>query len=343
MLIPLSDPDSALVPDFVAGSENRLTWFTFQSDESICQRGNPLLLVGPSGSGKSAVAATLFEKELAHADRGSAIALPAVDYARQYSEAIETGTVPSFRETHLSASLLLIEDLQLIADKTAAQDELSRCFEFRIDHDLPTIVTSRLMPTSIPRIRSHLASRLLPGLTIPMSPPNRVSREQIIRSFAQCRDVTIDDEVVDRLLAKIPEGTAVPMICAVVQQLIAFPHASDDDSDDDNSFVDALASLTVATKPSMALITKVVARKFGLKIVEIKSSSRRKKVVRARALAMYFCRTATEESLQSIGDFFGGRDHSTVIHAIRSTTEQIESDPSVALLAKELSDSLNDV
>src|SRR5690606_28759594 len=132
-----------------AGPENRLAAFVCGSGEAIAQRGNPLLLVGPSGSGKSALAATLAAAEVERQGRGRLVRLTAVDFARRYAEAVDGDDLTHFRDPLDEADVLLVEDVHLIADKVAAQEELAGRIALRTDLARVTLITCRRMPTEI--------------------------------------------------------------------------------------------------------------------------------------------------------------------------------------------------
>ncbi|QDS85845.1 Chromosomal replication initiator protein DnaA [Rosistilla oblonga] len=331
-----------LLPNFVAGPENRLAAFTCQSDLSILQRGNPILLVGPSGSGKSAIARKLFEREASLLKgRGSrGIIEPAIDFARRYADAVDSDSIADFRNNFLQHPILLIEDVHLMAGKFAAQNELAARIGQRIDLDLPTILTCRRLPTEIEGIRSALASRLLPGLTIPIQLPRSEARRQIIAQYAGLREISLTEEQIGQLDNDLPADAAASRLCSAVQQLALVAMDANSDVIANDDIHDVAASFAAQQEPPIAKIARTVARRFKLKTSDLKSSSRRQQVVRARSMAMFLGRQLTRQSLQAIGQFFGGRDHSTVIHAIRSAEQLIVSDPALARVADDVSEQL---
>lgn len=354
-LIPLTNPRStasrpssgsaaalALLPHFVAGPENRLAAFSCLSDLSILQRGNPVLLVGPTGCGKSAIARQLFLTELSRTKAQSRRGLiePAIDFARRYADAVDGDSIDAFRTQYLQHPVLLIEDVHLLAGKFAAQNELAARIGQRIDQDLPTILTCRRLPTEIEGLRSSLASRLLPGLTIPVQLPRSAARRQIIRDYAALREISLSEDQILQLDNDLPADAAASRLCSAVQQLalVALDAQSDVIANDD--IHDLTAAFAAQQEPPIAKIARTVARRFKLKTSDLKSASRRQQVVRARSMAMFLGRQLTRQSLQAIGQFFGGRDHSTVIHAIRSAEQLIGADPAIARVADDVSEQL---
>ncbi|MEZ6090583.1 MAG: helix-turn-helix domain-containing protein [Pirellulaceae bacterium] len=335
-------PFQPLLPNFVAGYENRLVGFVCGQDVSIVQRGNPLLIVGASGVGKSAIARTLFDLEISLSPREERIGLfePAIDFARRFTEAIDAGTVDSFRQTFCNARVVVIEDLHLMKGKNAAQIELCSRLTERIDNDLPTILTCRRLPTEVDGLLPSLASCVLPGLTIPLQLPGPTARLHIIRSYAQLREISITEDQMVQLERELPRDATASALCSAVQQLALVSLDADRDVVTDKDIQSVTASFSAHPELPIGKIARAVARRFKLKTADLKSSSRRQQVVRARSMAMFLGRQLTQQSLQAIGQFFGGRDHSTVIHAIRSTEQLIGSDPSIARVADDVLEQL---
>ena len=331
-----------LLPSFVCGFENRLVAFACQSDLSILERGNPLLIVGPSGAGKSAIARTFLNREQNRFLRPKSRPLlePAVDFARRYAEAIDTDSITVFRQAFFDASVVLIDDLHLMKGKNAAQVELCSRLNERIEHDVPTILTCRRLPTEVEGILPALASRVLPGLTIPLHLPGAEARRQILRSFAELRRIALTEDQIARLDRDLPSDASASRLCSAVQQLALVSLDANRKDVADKDIQNVTASFSVQDEPPIGKIARTVARRFKLKTADLKSSSRRQQVVRARSMAMFLGRQLTQQSLQAIGQFFGGRDHSTVIHAIRSTEQLIDSDPSIARVADDVVEQL---
>jgi len=336
----IRSPEPAVLPHFVVGVENRLAGFVCQSDDSIVSRGNPLLIIGPGGTGKTTVARFLLESEAIRFGTLSTIAEPALDFARLYADAVDADSMTTFRERYKNASVVLFDDLHLISGKVAAQDELSALLRHRVDNDLPTIVTCRRLPTDVDGIRPQLASRLLPGLTIPLRPPGPIARQRIIADYATRREVSLTVHQITLLERHLPADISTPMLCASVQQLVVACRAADASTISDDAVLSITTEVTAQAEPSLPAIAKVVARRYKLKLADMKSASRRKQVVRARSMAMYLGRQLTGESLQAIGRYFGGRDHTTVIHAIRSTENYLATDPAFVRVAQDVSEKL---
>ena len=214
-LVPLTSAEHQqfVLPHFYAGPENRLVAFVCSTKASVVERGNPVLLYGDSGVGKSAVAHWFLQTEATKPKRSS-LSEPAVDFARRYAKAVDTDKVDEFRKAYLSTHVMLIEDVHLIPKKVAAQDELANCISARVEKDLPTIVTCRRLPTEIDGLRPGLVSRLLPGLSIPLVAPGPDARRAIISAVAESRSLELSDALISRLDKDLPaDATFLGMRC----------------------------------------------------------------------------------------------------------------------------------
>lgn len=330
---------TALLPHFIAGPENAFALFVCRQQESISLRGNPLLLVGPTGCGKTTLAMTIATLELEqHNGDASMLYLPAADFARNYTNALSADDLEHFRERTDSIDLLVIDDVHSIAEKPSSQEELAARLESRDRRGMPSILTCRRLPSEFRGIRPLLASRMLPGLTVSLRLPGQEARQAIIEQLCQKNSLKIDPDWIDLLCRGLPDSLSVRRLAAVVNHLRLL--------DENKKPIDAVAiqaAITVASggnEPTIGAIAKAVARRFQLKTAELKSSTRRQQVVRARALAMYLGRQLTASSLQQIGEYFGGRDHSTVLHACRKTSELLASNSQLSQTADEVREQL---
>lgn len=365
-----------LLQDFFAGPENRFPVFICRQQELIAERGNPLLLIGPSGSGKTVLALTLAAHELnlpraasteaageaaasGHSTRPTrssgepatastnglengerVLYFPAVDFARGYAEAVQADDIDHFRQRIMGTDCLLIDDVHTIADKLAAQEELAARIEQRVQEQRATILTCRRLPTELRGIRPFLASRMLPGLTVPIELPGPEARRAIIRRLADNAEFEIADETIDLLCRGLPEEIPARRLNAALNHLRLWKK-NGGNPDDPRAVQAAVDAIGATGEPTVAQIAKAVARRFKLKTSDLKSSTRRQQVVRARSLAMFLARQLTDASLQSIGSYFGGRDHTTVMHACRKTEKLLSSNSDLSQTADEVTQQLN--
>lgn len=327
---------------FIAGEENRLPAFVCQSD-SVASYAQPLMLIGPSGSGKTTLAMHLAARIAASISMGgdpTAVKYTsAIDFAREYAEAIDSDDLRPLQQTLDSVAILIIDDLQDIAGKTAAQHELSIRIEKRIASGKPTLLTSKRLPSETRGIRPQLASRCVVGLTIPINLPAGESRRTILRELALLRQLELSEELLGLLDAGLRTELSVLALDSAIKQVDLFCRMNDSPVDV-TAIQSAIDTAGRMDDVDLGKITRIVARIWGHKTKDLRSGSRKQSVVRARSLAMLLARQMTSHSLDKIGEYFGGRDHSTVLHAIRKTQSLLEQDGDLSRMMNEATEKL---
>ena len=333
----------ASLPYFVAGEENRLAALVCRGEIEVFAMGNPILLIGPVGCGKTAIAthlAALAVSQISrHGEPGRVVFYSASDFGRAYSEAISADDLKPLSEELDRADVLVIDDLHLMADKTAAQEELAIRIETRFDAGLPTILTSKRMPSEVRGIRSRLASRTAPGLTIPIELPQSASRRQLLTELAMHFGLELDENLVAILDAGLESSIAVRAMEATMKQISLWCRMNESGVTIE-AVQQAINGSRQSRDLSMAQITNAVSKYFRLRSSDLRSDSRKQNLVRARSLAMWLARQLTSLSMHQIGEYFGGRDHTTVLHAIRKTASNVETDPVMRRAADELTEKL---
>lgn len=331
------------LPFFVAGPENRLAVFVATAAEPLFQFGNPLLLIGPSGVGKTTLALHLAARQaLAAATTQGPAAVhyfTAVDFARQYAEAVEADDLPPLRGELDGAAIVIIDDLQLIANKPAAQAELASRIEHRTDSQLPTILTCNRLPSETRGIQLRLASQVLPGLTVALRIPEAPARQVLLQEAALHLGLEISSELIEILEQGLDERLPVRALQAAVKQIGLWCQMNRRPA-----CIDAVQAAIDAVGPvqeiSLPLIATTVAKHFRVRVTQLRSSSRTQQLVRARSLAMWLSRQLTSKSMHQIGDHYGGRDHTTVLHAVRKTEALLAEDAELSRAADQITDKL---
>ncbi len=334
----------AALPYFIAGEENRLVAFVCVARQPIFDLGNPVLLVGNSGVGKTSLALHLAAQQATSEGTGGSPAavhyMPAIDFARQFADAVASDDMPPLRALIDEAPILVLDDLHLIADKPAAQDELTLRIESRTAARHPTIVTCRRLPSEVRGMRPMLVSRVLPGLTIPVKSPAGEARTMLLREFALHHDLELDDDLLDSLVSRLDPSLPTRSLEAIVKQMTLWCRMND--SPPTIEAVKAATELIGRSDDvSLSSITNAVSRYFRQKPTELRSGSRKQRIVRARSLAMLLARRMTSKSMHQIGEYFGGRDHTTVLHAIRKTEALLEEDTDLRRAAEEVTEKLS--
>lgn len=334
---------SVSLPYFVSGEENRLACFICQSD-SPKLLSQPLLLIGPKGCGRTTIALHLAAKLAAEMSLGGdpdgVRYLTATDFAREYAEAVAADDLPPLRDAFDSAPILVLDDLHLIAGKNAAQDELSIRIDRRIAMGLPTLITSRRLPSETRGLRPQLSSRCVVGLTIPIRYPGADCRIAILRELAMTRGLAMGDELIGLLNAGLRPDLSMLSLESAIKQVDLHCRMHQCTTVDVTAIQAAINATTGRSEVDLATIARTVARVWGHRTKDLRSGSRKQSVVRARSLAMLLARQMTSHSLDKIGEYFGGRDHSTVLHAIRKTESLLVSDDDLSRMMHEVTEKL---
>jgi chromosomal replication initiator protein len=277
----------------------------------------PVVLYGPSGTGKTSLAMAMVSKFMDTVDsQQTPIFVSGSDFARRFYAAIETNCVDEFREKFLLASAIIIDNLQQLVNKLPAQKELSSLVETCCQTGKPLFITCPSLPIAIDGIDGRLSSRLAGGLSLPLNPPGHIARLAIIKELAVIHDVRLSDDAINLLTDRFE--VTVPKLQHLFQQIkLKFK------VDQQSSLIDG-PSLMALLRPGeedqqkmIRLIQKRVAKEFGLKLSDLKSGSRKQTVVLARGVGIFLTRTLLGTSFVKIGHAFGNRDHSTVLHAFQ--------------------------
>jgi len=189
-------------------------------------------------------------------------------------------------------------------------------------------------------VRPILASRVLPGLTVPIANPSGPSRLVLLREIALHLGLEIAVDLLEILDDGLDPGLPVRSLQAGLKQVSLWCRMND--SPPNLEAVQSAIDIVGRTEEaSLATITTAVAKYFGIKLSELRSSSRKQNLVRARSLAMFLARRITSKSLNQIGDYYGGRDHTTVLHAVRKTVSLLEENTELRRSADEITEKLS--
>ncbi len=321
--IPLAAGD-ALASELLFGPENRLAMVAAEKLAEDVRAISPLVLYGPSGAGKTHLALGLAARWREENPDQRVTVVTGADYARQFADACKADAVQDFARPLRTSDLLVVDTLCDMAGKTAAQQHFSSTLDVIHRRGGAVIVTLRHFPGERKTLLTPLASRLLGGLTIEMSLPDIATRQAIAQHSAQRLDVRLEDDAARLLAERLPGGVAQ------IQSRIAQLASQGDSNIRQDDIEQLLGPPQPAEVPTLANIAAVTARRFRVKLKDLRGPSRRATHVRARGVAMLAARRLAEMPYGQIGAYFGGRDHTTVMHACRKTEERLVVDQQLA-------------
>ena len=322
--------DFGMEKTFLAGPENRAIVCAVDDFALQWEHASPLVLHGPPMSGKSHLARGIAIRWQSSRPEDKVLTLTGSDYAREFAQACKADTVDMFSQRVRTCDLLVVDGLDAAAEKVAALEHFSKSVDELDQRGAACVVTMRHLPSQQREFSTHLTSRLSQGLCVGVSLPSVETRQHIIAAAARQRGVVISERSCLRLAQKLNSDALT--IENAIAQVVHFQ--GDDISELDID--DWLQQQNGGQAISLKDITSIVSKLCGVRVTDMKSPSRRTSHVRARGLAMLSGRQRTSLSLGSIGKHFGGRDHTTVMHACEKTTQLINQDQSLRMLWEEL-------
>lgn len=327
-----------ILPYFITGNENQLAVFVSQSLSHVLPDGNPILIVGVTGSGKTSMVihlATRISQYLRNQNSSTSAENPTVlyttsnDFHREYTENVAADLLQSMREKIHKAEIWIVEDLHHLQEKHRAQEELASRIESRTLEGKITLLTSDRRPCDLSGMRADFCSRCVAGLTLPMMLPDCDARQQIITELMIRHHLELSDQLLSDLLQSLESNLSVRALDHLIRSIDLWCRANSAEPNHE-SISHAINSAIKNQSISLSMINAAVAKYFKIQRSGLRGSSRKQAMVRARSLAMLIARQLTDKTMLQIGDFYGGRDHTTVLHAIRSTEERLKNDDSLS-------------
>jgi chromosomal replication initiator protein len=328
-------PAASEIDHFLAGPENMLVRALAACVEAESLACNPLALCGASGVGKTALAHALAVRRREKLGLRSIVATTGVDFARALASAIESDSVADLRTRHQRCDLLLIDGLDRLATKPAAQQFLLSILDTLLRRGSLVLVTTRTLPQALNGLLPGLASRLSGGLIVPLAPPGLPARRELLRQLATRHDLTLNEDALARFAG---EGTAVPLTALNLRHAVLQLAAAQ--ANGQSIRWPQIAALIAAESPDAKAVIKhttaAVARQMQLTAGQLKGKSRQQAIADARGLAMFIARRLTQASYAEIGRHFGNRDHSTVLHACQKYERRVAQDNETRRLVADL-------
>jgi chromosomal replication initiator protein len=284
---------------------------------------NPLFLYSASGLGKTHLLHAI-GNEASQRHRWLKILYVTCErFATEFYRSLHEGKTAQFRKIYRSVDMLLLDDVHFLREKAATQEELFHTFNDLYHHGKQIVLTSDRPPEELPHLHEGLISRFRWGLVADIQPPDFESRLAIVRAKAAELNLDLPEPTFALIAGQV--RSSVRALEGALVRLAATVALNGHDLSPD-----ALTGLLPSDKPKPAALTpetvkREVAQYYQISVEELEGTSRERRVVCARQIAIYLARELTEHSFPALGVIFGGRDHSTIMHAYRKAKALAES------------------
>lgn len=285
---------------------------------------NPLMFYGGVGLGKTHLVQAIGNEITSEDSSKKVIYVASEKFTNQFIEALKNNNLQDFINYYKEVDVLILDDVQFLREKEKTQEIFFHIFNHLHQGGKQIIMTSDCAPRDLKGLQERLVSRFKWGLTADLQSPDFETRMAIIQTKMQADGISIPDEVVEYVAYTV--DTNIRELEGVVISLIA--HASLTRKDVDLELAKQILKNIVTdidSEVGIDYIQKTVSDYYKVSLDDMKAKTRKKEIVIARQVAMYFSKDYTNHSLKSIGYHFGGRDHSTVIHAVQSVNDMIDT------------------
>ncbi|MCY0899660.1 MAG: chromosomal replication initiator protein DnaA [Firmicutes bacterium] len=313
---------------FVVGSSNRFAHAaSLAVAEMPASAYNPLFLYGGVGLGKTHLMHAIGHTVLKQDASSRVLYVSAENFTNELINAIQDNKMVPFRNRYRTIDVLLIDDIQFVGGKERTQEEFFHTFEALHGAHKQIVITSDRPPKDIQFLEERLRSRFEWGLITDLQPPDLETRMAILAKKAQMEGLSVPDDVIQFIASRI--DTNIRELEGALIRVMAFGSITRQSLTKDLAY-EALKDVIKESPQKLItvrLIQEEVARHFDLRVEEFKAKKRTKAVAYPRQIAMYLARELTNSSLPKIGEEFGGRDHTTVMHAVEKIQTDRSRDP----------------
>ncbi len=310
--------NSALTFDtLVEGSANRMARAAaMHVASSPGQLYNPLFIYGGVGLGKTHLVHAVGNRLLAERPNAKVLYIHAEQFVSDVVKAYQRKTFDEFKERYHSLDLLLIDDVQFFANKDRTQEEFFNAFEALLAKKSHIVMTSDTYPKGLPDIHERLVSRFDSGLTVAIEPPELELRVAILINKARAEGSEMPEEVAFFVAKNVRSN--VRELEGALRKILAYSRFNQKEISIALAREALRDLLSIQNRQiSVENIQKTVADYYKIKVADMYSKRRPASIARPRQIAMYLAKELTQKSLPEIGELFGGRDHTTVLHAVR--------------------------
>lgn len=315
---------------FVGGKANQFARAAaIQVAENPGHAYNPLFVYGATGLGKTHLVQAIGNQLLEHNPKASIRYIHAEQFVTDVVRAYQHKAFDSFKRSYHTLDLLLIDDIQFFGGKSRTQEEFFYAFNALIEGGKQVVMTSDRFPKEISNIDDRLISRFGWGLTVSVEPPELEMRVAILIKKAESEGMALDEDVAFFIAKHIRSN--VRELEGGLKRVLAYSRFNNVPVSI-SSAKDALKDLLAVLNRQISIdnIQKTVADYYKIKVAEMYSKKRVRSLARPRQVAMALAKELTPMSLPEIGEAFGGRDHTTVLHACRKVQALVEADQGIA-------------
>ena len=312
---------------FVIGNSNR---FAHAADlavaESPASAYNPLFIYGGVGLGKTHLMHAIGNAVIQRSPSTRVLYVSSEKFTNELIESIRDQNPIEFRNHYRNVDILLIDDIQFLAGKEGTQEEFFHTFNALHDANKQIIISSDRPPKEIPTLEDRLRSRFEWGLITDIQPPDLETRIAILRKKASLENLQVSNDVMVFIADKIHSN--IRELEGALIRVMAFGSLTENPITVETA-AEALKDIIQIDTPkeiTIEMIQQTVADYYHLSVGDLKAKKRTRSVAFPRQIAMYLCRELTDSSLPKIGDEFGGRDHTTVMHACDKISEARRKD-----------------
>ncbi len=314
---------------FVIGNSNRFAHAASVAvAEAPAKAYNPLFIYGGVGLGKTHLMHAIGHYILQYNPNARVAYVSSETFTNELINSIRDDRNVEFRNRYRNVDVLLVDDIQFIAGKERTQEEFFHTFNALHESNKQIIISSDRPPKEIPTLEDRLRSRFEWGLITDIQPPDLETRIAILRKKAQMENLDVSNDVTTFIAKKIQAN--IRELEGALIRIVAYSSLTNSEITVDLAS-EALKEI-FSSKPkqlTIALIKEVVAKKFGIRLDDLDSKKRTRAIAFPRQVAMYVTRELTDLSLPRIGEEFGGRDHTTVMHAHDKVTNDLNADSTI--------------
>ncbi len=288
---------------------------------------NPLFIYGGVGLGKTHLMQAIGQHIASKKRTAKVVYITSETFTNEFIDAIQNSTLVKFRRRYRQAEVLLIDDIQFLADKGRTQEEFFHTFNTLFDGHKQIVLSSDKPPAEIANLETRLVSRFEWGLTAELQPPDAETRVAILRKKAESMSVRLDPDILTFLAQRI--RTNVRRLEGALMRVGSYVSLNEGKAPNMEKIEHLLKDLLqeeARRAITIDQIQKRVAEHFDVRIADMTSKRRPANIAFPRQIAMYLARELTKGSLSEIGEAFGGRDHGTVLHAHRLVKDRIRTD-----------------